>query len=314
MESVRDRPPSNALNAALLALVLAIAVLEFGLFPRLVPLNPVSETLFVLLLALTGPLHYGLMHETMHGSLYKSETANRRVGRILGILLGFPWETMRFGHLAHHSLNRHSFDRPEAVGPGGSRLAAAPLYYFMLIVGHALSYMLIPLALLLPIATTGWVLDLWDRGPETEQLRAVAFRTFTSMKKRNAIRMDIAAIVLVFGAGFWLWGAHWSVLLAGIAARGCVQSLLDNAPHYAMPLDSGLNASNTRLPAGLNLLVLNSNYHDVHHHAPQLSWQKLPAAFSETGAALHGGWLASVLRQFRGPLHLDGDERHSAAA
>lgn len=312
MDSGRDRP-SDGLNAALLALVLGVSVFQFGLFPLIAPLGSVSEVLFVLCVALTGPLHYGLMHETMHGNLYKSEAANRGVGRLLGVLLGFPWETMRFGHLAHHGLNRHSFDRPEAVTPGTSRAKAAPLYYFMLIIGHALTYVLMPLPALLPVGTTNWVLDRWDRGPETEQLRAVAYRTFTSMKKRNAIRLDIAAIVVVFGLGFWLWSGHWSVLAAAIVARWSLQSLLDNAPHYGMPLDSGLNASNSKMPEWARILVLNSNYHDVHHHAPQLSWQVLPRAFAETRAPLHGSWAAAVLRQFRGPLHLDGDERRSAA-
>ena len=52
---------------------------------------------------------------------------------------------------------------------------------------------------------------------------------------------------------------------------------------------------------------MNGNYHGTHHHAPQLRWHELPAAFARSGATPEGGWLAALLRQFRGPMHL---ERH----
>ena len=91
-----------------------------------------QQLFFVAVVAATAPLHYGLMHETMHGHLFGDEKADRAIGRMLGILLGLPWETMRFGHLAHHSQNRHSFDRPEALRPGQARFLAALVYYFKL--------------------------------------------------------------------------------------------------------------------------------------------------------------------------------------
>jgi fatty acid desaturase len=285
--------------------VAAIAMLQFGLLPQLVALNTPEAILFVALAAVTAPLHYGLMHETMHGHLFGNERADRAVGRLLGISLGLPWETMRFGHLAHHGLNRHSYDRPEAVEPGRSRLTAAPVYYFKLIIGHAISYAAMPLATLLPVSTTGRVLSLMGSGPEVEQLRAAALRTFTNRKRRNAIRFDVGAIFVLFGAALWLWASAWPVFVCCIAARWSVLSLLDNAPHYGMPLDSGLNARNTAMPALGRLLVLNGNYHDVHHHAPDLRWHELPRAFARSGAALEGSWFAAVARQFRGPVRLE---------
>jgi fatty acid desaturase len=293
------------LNTALLATVVALALLQFGLLPMLIRPGLVAALMFVAVAGLTAPLHYGLMHETMHGHLYGDDAADRRIGRVLGIFLGLPWETMRFGHLAHHSLNRHSFDRPEALRHGQSWSAAAAVYYAKLVIGHAVSYALMPLPVLLPVSTTEWVLDRMGSSPETEQLRAAAMRTFTNPKRRNAIRVDIVAIFALFGLATWLWGTMWPVLASCIAARWSVLSLLDNAPHYGMPLDSGLDARNTNLPALARVLVLNGNFHGIHHHAPQLRWHELPDAFGRAEVKSEGSWFATVVHQFRGPVLLE---------
>jgi fatty acid desaturase len=298
--SISARPAF--INTALLASILVLALLQFGLLPVLIHPGIGIALLFIAASAVTAPLHYGLMHETMHGHLYGREETDRGLGRLLGILLGLPWETMRFGHLAHHGLNRHSFDRPEAIEPSQSWGTAAAIYYMKLIIGHAVSYALMPLPVLLPAGTTPWVLKRMGSGPEIEQLRAAALRTFTNMKRRNAIRFDIVAIFVLFGLALWLWGASWLVFVGCIAARWSVLSLLDNAPHYGMPLDSGLNARNTRLPALARLFVMNGNYHGIHHHAPQLSWQDLPQAFARADVETEGSWFAAVTRQFRGPI------------
>ena len=70
-------------DAVLLALVAVIAVFAFGLFPVLIPQTFATDALFVIMMGATLPLHYGLMHETMHGNLFASEDWNRRVGRLL---------------------------------------------------------------------------------------------------------------------------------------------------------------------------------------------------------------------------------------
>jgi fatty acid desaturase len=212
---------------------------------------------------------------------------------------------MRFGHLAHHSQNRHSFDRPEALQSGQARFPAAAIYYFKLLIGHALSYALIPLATLLPVSTTRSVLNLLDSNPESAPLRAAALRTFTNMKRRNAIRVDLAAIAALFGMAGWLWGAGWPVFACCVAARWSVLSLLDNAPHYGMPLDSGLDARNSALSPFARILVMNGNYHGTHHHAPQVRWYELPTAFARSGKKPEGNWVVALLRQFRGPMHLE---------
>ncbi|HLY06461.1 MAG TPA: fatty acid desaturase, partial [Rhizomicrobium sp.] len=108
----------------LLAFVVVIALLQFFLAPLFLQAGASSAVALVLLCMIATPLHWGLMHESIHGNLFADPGANRRAGRSLGAFLGLSWDVMRFGHLLHHSNNRHEFDRPEAVAPGASRARA----------------------------------------------------------------------------------------------------------------------------------------------------------------------------------------------
>ncbi len=154
------------LDLYLLAAAALISALQFGLFPILFAPSWIDAGLFVLAAALTEPLHYGLMHESIHGNLLPDERWNRRAGRALGITLGLPWETMRFGHLAHHGFNRHDFDRPEALAPDQPRAIAAVVYYFKLVIGNAIAYAVAPILTVVPIPAMKWVLENVDKNPE----------------------------------------------------------------------------------------------------------------------------------------------------
>lgn len=292
------------LDIGLLALAGMLAALEFGAYPRLFPSAGWSLEIFIAIIALTAPLHYGLMHETMHGNLFADEDANRRAGRALGVTLGLPFETMRFGHLAHHSNNRHKFDRPEYLAPGQSFLAAAPAFYFKTVIGNELIYTLLPLLIFVPMP----VLERYAaRANETDDagpMRAAALRSFSNPARRSALRTDLAGIVLFAAAAIYLWGAQWWVFAACVLARWCVLSLLDNAPHYGMPLTSGLEARNTSMPVMLRWLILNQNFHGEHHQTPKRHWSELPAAFRQSNLDHDGSWIGAVLRQFRGPVAL----------
>lgn len=288
----------------MLAIAATVVALQFGLFPLLFHPTALGIGAFLLLVVVTEPLHFGLMHETMHGNLFRDENWNRRVGRALGVTLGLPFETMRFGHLAHHGFNRHGYDRPEMLRPGQSRLAASAVYYFLLVIGNAFLYAVAPLLLLLPIATTEKIANRIDSSEDSAQLRNAAFRAFKNPVRRNGTRFDLFAIVALDALAIYLWGAWWPVFVAAMGLRWVLLSIIDNAPHYGMPLDSGLNARNTRFPRAISWLVLNQNYHGVHHHFPQMSWHELPKEFAGTSKQHDGAWAAALLRQFKGPVEL----------
>ncbi|MEI9931890.1 MAG: fatty acid desaturase [Rhizomicrobium sp.] len=294
----------TVLDLGLLVLAAALAVLEFGAYPRLFPHAGWGLAVFVVLIALTAPLHYGLMHETMHGNLFADEKWNRIAGRLLGITLGLPFETMRFGHLAHHSNNRHKFDRPEYLAPGQSFFAVAPGFYFKTLIGNAIIYALLPLLIFVPMPVLERYAARANAADDAGPMRAAALRSFSNPARRTALRTDLAGIVLFAGAAIYLWGAQWWVFAACIFARWAVLSMLDNAPHYGMSLTSGLEARNTSMPVMFRWLILNQNFHGEHHQTPKRHWSELPAAFRQSAQSHDGSWIAAVLRQFRGPVEL----------
>jgi fatty acid desaturase len=293
------------INFVLLAVALSIAAVLFGGYPLLLAPNAAGEIAIVLLAALTAPLHWGLTHETIHGKLVRSDAWNRRIGRLLGIALCLDWDMMRFGHLLHHRANRHDRDRPEELKRGQSWLSAAGPFFFHLLGGQELGGMIAPLTVVLPLGGTEWVTRRIFAGEANADICAAALRTFADPARRRRIRLDFAAILALLGFALWCWGTHWPVLAAAIAARFAVLSLLDNAPHYGTPRDSGTAAYNTALTRPLGLLVLNANFHGAHHQASHLPWQELPREFARSGAGYDGSWIASVLRQFRGPVRLE---------
>ena len=302
-EEIAARPRAerthDGTNAALLCAALGVSLLQFFLVPLFLPVNAWTVLALVGLCAITTPMHWGLMHESIHGNLFRDAAANRRAGRVLGNFLCLSWDVMRFGHLLHHSNNRHEFDRPEAVPAGGTRLGAAGPYYLKLLGGHALISAVSSIALALPARlTTKFV-------PKAEPMHTATLRAFTNKERQARIRGDFCATILLVALAIICWGAHWPVFVATVAARFAMLSLLDNAPHYGTAIDSGTYARNTQLPRWAHWLVMGHNYHGIHHGATGLRWQELGGAFARGGKNFEGGWLPMVVRQFRGPVCLD---------
>lgn len=292
----RDYEPANA---QLLAAALAIALLQFFVAPLMLPASAVGAVAVVFLCVVSTPLHWGLMHESIHGNLFDSAAANRWAGRVLGWFLCLSWDVMRFGHLLHHSHNRHEFDRPEAVPRGGSRRRTAIPYFFKLLGGHALISAASSIALALPFPIARRMI------PDAEPVGTTARRAFSRPDRQKRIRGDFLVTVLFLAGACLCWRSGWPILAASVAARFVILSLLDNAPHYGTALDSGAYARNTHLPRFAEWLVMGHNFHGVHHGATALRWNELRAAFARGGADYEESWASMVLRQFRGPVYLD---------
>jgi fatty acid desaturase len=289
----------------ILAVVLAIAACQYFVLPLVVPIHAGVAIGLVVLCAVSTPLHWGLMHESIHGHLFADQRANRLSGRILGYFLFLSWDVMRFGHLLHHSANRHVFDRPEAIPPGSTRVKAAMPYFLKLLGGHALTSALAPLMILLPFSAQKRLVESVASGDDGVPFRVAVLRALADPARRARIRMDVLMNVVLVAIAVWCWGPHWIVFVASLGARFCILSLLDNAPHYATPIDSGTRARNSWLPRSASWAVLDHNFHGVHHASPGLRWQELRAAFERSGAEYEGTWTTTVLRQFQGPVALD---------
>jgi fatty acid desaturase len=286
----------------LLAVSAILVAAQFGLIPAVVRISwPVALAL-LLLVALTTPLHWGLAHESFHGLLSRDARINRLLGRSLTIPLGMSWDLVRFGHLNHHDANRHLLDRPEVLPEGLSWHRGALTYYAKLFGGHALLSAMSSLLAWLPDRAMNRAVDRISGDVELKKFHVGAMKNLTSPERRARIRIDSFASLMLHAAALFLWGHAWPVFAASCMVRYAVLSLMDNAPHYGTALDSGTDARNTGLPGWSKYLVLNQNFHGIHHEQPALRWRALELAFAQSGRGFNGSWLGSISRQLNGPV------------
>jgi fatty acid desaturase len=138
---------------------------------------------------------------------------------------------------------------------------------------------------------------------DVQAVRRQVVAALTS-SRLGRIRADALVTILLYGTSLWLYGQYSPWLVAQLAVRGFLISVLDNAFHYGTPLDSGRDALNFALPRFWARAILNFNYHHAHHHRPSLSWIALPRVESSLRQSSHP-FLGGLARQFRGPIPLD---------
>lgn len=215
-----------------------------------------------------------LVHECAHNTLFKSNEANARLGKVLLWLCGgcyATYEDIRHKHFRHH------VDRADVVAfDYRPHLANWPRLVKVL---HALEWAWIP------------AFDfLWHL--------MVIVLPFTD-PKRHARRGHVLSVLAIRLPVFALlaWHAPQILLLYPIAYGLMLHVLrfmdafqhtyevderLDQPRPKTIPFDAAYehrntftNLHSTRYP-WLNLLTLNFGYHNVHHDRPTQPWYRLP--------------------------------------
>ncbi|MFX1673846.1 fatty acid desaturase [Paraburkholderia sp. A2WS-5] len=303
--------PHLGANAALIAVAgLALAYQLFGLPLLLRAAGGASLALWVSLLpvvlvVLATPIHWGLIHEGIHGQLLASRRANEAVARLLSISLAIPFDAVRFGHLMHHRFTREAFDRPDVDDARGPRWLRCMAWYARLLGGLYAAELCAPLLAFVPARMAQ---ELVARGVGAHGAQGpIVQRLFSNhaadpVRRRRARRDGLGALAL-YGFAFALYGKAWPVLLVTMYLRGLWLSLADNLPHYGVALDEPGRARDFRVPRGVGVLLMNHHLHRQHHLHPTLPWVALPALTrAEDAASVHARipyWHAA-LRQFKG--------------
>jgi fatty acid desaturase len=308
---VRSVMPTRAvryqrINLALLA-ALGGSTLG-GLFgvPFLLPIDLRFGWLLLPVALLTNP-GWALHHEAIHGSFHADRRINLAAGRMMAILLGSSFDVLRFAHLMHHRFNRNPTDRPDLYDPAaGSRARARLRYLGHLTVGVYLAEVIAPLLCCLPASRLPRRIDRVFRGsdPAVATIRAAAQRLVGEPRRLRRIRTDALLSAALIAASAMLFGRHWAMLLAFLAARGVLISVFDNVYHFGTPIDRPDYAYNLAASAPLRLLFLNMNLHRVHHRRPSVPWWDLPVRFRAGGERCDARLLSVALKQFAGPLPL----------
>jgi fatty acid desaturase len=259
--------------------------------------------ILVSIAALNNPF-WALIHEAIHDLFSASSRTNVAAGRLLSVFFGSPFHVLRLTHLSHHKFNRSPLEKgTEIYDPTRvSKLRASFQYFFYIFCGLYLLEVSSAFLFFLP----AWSFHrlgrrLADQGNAQEKWLAIKFM---DAKLVREIRMDGIAILLVFGLSAFCYGAHWIALISLLTTRMFLVSFMDNVYHYGSTLNITISGHNLRLPRILSILILNFNFHRIHHRNTAVPWQKLPELFVAYSERFDRGLLTAALNQLRGPIPL----------
>jgi fatty acid desaturase len=299
--------PDARANAAMLALAgLALAWQLVGL-PLAMrasggPTLALIATLVPVVLA--TPIHWGLIHEGIHGQLLRKRRANEWLARLLAIGLAMPFDAVRFGHLMHHRFTREPFDRPDVDDATEPRWRRQLAYYTGLLGGLYVFELLVPLVAFLPAGTSRALIAraVGAHGPEGAQVQRLFANHAGDAPKRRRARRDWVCSFVLYALSFALYGKAWPVLLAAMFLRGVWLSMADNLPHYGVALDEPGRARDFRAPRGIGVMLMNHHLHRQHHLHPTMPWTALPELARAQGepASLRPAYFRAALRQLSG--------------
>jgi fatty acid desaturase len=303
--STIDATPPWRLNLALAALLAAMNLVQFIALPLwLLPASPLWGLVLVPVVLSATPL-WSLLHEAIHGILHPAAAVNDGVGRGLAVLFGAPFRVLRLGHLMHHRFNRTDLDRTEVYdGASAHRLKTQAAYFARLLGGLYLAELASSAAALLPrpLVTRVVAVAFGREGSDGRSMRRAAERQLLAPGAIRELRIDGLGVLALLGLAFWLYGGAWWMLALALLGRAVLISFHDNAYHYGTPLDDVLYSYNLRLPGPLAALMLNFNYHAVHHRHPALPWSALSQTFRDSEGTFEGNLISVGLRQLRGPV------------
>ncbi|MEQ5840571.1 fatty acid desaturase [Paraburkholderia acidicola] len=291
-------------NLALLAVVTCAVLLQLFGFPLLLRHAGPAVLWLVIPLVVLAPMHWGLIHEAIHGQLLPQRRVNELVARMLAIAFMLPFDAVRFGHLMHHRFTREPFDRPDVHDGTTQRLRARLRYYARLLGGLYAGELVMPLLAFVPhrYAHRLVAYAVGSEGPVGADVQRLFVGFALDPARRARIRRDWLLSLGLHAVAFYLYGAWWPVLLVTMYLRGVWLSLADNLPHYDVRLDEPGRARNFRVPSFWQPMLMNHHLHQLHHRHPTLPWTALPALAHGTAATASNASDAADAPYFRTAL------------
>jgi fatty acid desaturase len=294
----------QSVNFSLAAIQFFANVFQFFILPLYLLQKGMYWSLVVIPIAVLNNPFWALIHEAIHDLFSSSSRTNVAAGRLLSVFFGSPFHVLRLTHLSHHKFNRSPLEKgTEVYDPTrSSKLGANIRYFFYIFCGLYLLEVFSAFLFFLPTNSFHRLgRRLVDHGNDQEKWLA---KKFIDAKTAREIRIDGVAIFLIFGLSAFCYGMHWRILVSILAMRMFLISFMDNVYHYGSALKVTISGHNLWLPRVLSVLILNFNFHRVHHRNPTVPWQKLPELFVEHADSFDRGLLTAAVNQLRGPIPL----------
>ena len=232
-----------------------------------------------------------LMHEGVHGNLFRDRRRDRLAGLLLGLPHLLPFSAFRVTHLLHHRHNRTALDPDEFTNLPDRRWLRVAAFY-------------------------GWILG--GTLAFVPSVPPIALRRGSPEEKRAAL-VDTAVVYGALAAALalrpWLALELWLVPFAVSCMLGNVRGV---AEHMLLPRGDPLRQTRTVTSnRAVSFLMCNLNYHLAHHLFPGVPWYRLQGLHrrlqpltAPAGAEVWTSYLALMARAIRaGPfreLHAQG--------
>jgi fatty acid desaturase len=232
-----------------------------------------------------------VMHEAMHGNLFRHPALDRWVGFAMAVPASLGATAYKVAHRNHHCHTRTAQDQNEFSNLCRSQKQYVALYYAWLVIGTPIFMFLVPWKAL----------------------------KLASRKDRRRIIVEYTLIFLVYAVAIWAMidGHLKSILLYWLipAAVAIALSNVRELSEHLGTLGNGDAVVRTRTVTSnriVSFLMLNLNYHLEHHLFPQIPWYNLPRVhellrpnYELQGADVRQSYLAYLIRSLRqGPESL----------
>ncbi len=196
-----------------------------------------------------------MMHEALHGLLFKNPSLNRWVGFLCGVPGLVSVSAYRYAHLLHHAHARTEKDPDDIEASARKSMPLVLFYYLFLVVGI---YLYIP-----NVAVNG--------------LRAA------SRQVRRNVTIEYTLMLGLFGIAFWIFpvAAVLKVWLYPILIAAQISNVRGLAEHGLTTGGNVFTATRTVLSNKfVSFMMCNLNYHLEHHLFPGVPWYNLPKIYS----------------------------------
>ena len=244
----RDGIVRAALHFGAIVVLGAAIVARVPLWPILLP---VQGILIVFL--------FTAMHETIHGTAFKSAQLNRLVSTVAGFLILIPPTWFRYFHFAHHRHTHDPDNDPELMSPKPETVAQYALYLSG-----------IPLWTVMAKVIAKNAIGGTDEPYVPEKGKAkVGLEARVTLAAYLALA--VASVALWSPALLWAWIVP--VLLGQPFLRAYLLAEHARCPHVANMLE---NTRTTFTTALVRLIAWNMPFHAEHHAYPAVPFHKLP--------------------------------------